>query len=570
MTDLISPDLLAHATPAEKALYEKALKLKLAKRSPLDFALYVSGRTEEYPHIVYLNELVTALIERRLYKDGPSLPGVKGEDGLWRHPLTGEPVRMHLAISMPPRHGKSYLVSEHLPAWFLVNNPDKRVILCSYEADFAASWGRKAREKIERHPELGVELNKASTAAANWDIAGHRGGMNTAGAGGPITGKGMDLGIVDDPIKNAEEANSVDHRNKLESWWHSTFYSRRGEGAAADDTPILLMYTRWHEDDLAGRLTKADPDSWYVVNLPAISFPETNEDGVSIDIEQDGRPDPLGRGPGEALCEARISLAGLRKLQESPLEEGKLWFESLYQGRPALPEGGVFSKSHFRYYRTVGDHYELTTDAGIERVPVSAAKRFITIDLADSKKTSADWTVFSVWDALPGGRLLLAGRFRDRVESADHVGALKRFIAGLPKTPRIMFAGIENKTFGSTMIQNLIRDPIVAVRPLKADTDKHTRALTAGQMVTNHQVFWPADAPWLKEWEHEHTHFGSTRHDDQVDTTAYAAIVFMDLALSVREPHHEPVTHQEKVAEHAKRLEKRNRKRGRSPVLGRW
>lgn len=135
---------------------------------------------------------------------------------------------------MPPRHGKSETVSRYLPAWYLGRFPDRRVMLASYEAHFAATWGRKARELLEQvGPEVfGVSVSERSAAASAWDIAGRRGGMVTAGVGGPLTGKGAHLLVIDDPVKNAEEAQSELLREKAFGWWRSTARTRLERGGA--------------------------------------------------------------------------------------------------------------------------------------------------------------------------------------------------------------------------------------------------------------------------------------------------------------------------------------------------
>ena len=156
-----------------------------------------------------------------------------------------------LIVTEPPRHGKSELISKYFPAWYLGLFPDERIILTSYEADFAASWGRKARDIIEEYGEelFGIQVRQDSSAANRWGIQGYEGGMNTAGAGGPITGKGGNLIIIDDPFKNAEEANSKTIRDKVWEWYKSTLYTRLEPNGV-----LVIIQTRWHEDDLVGRL----------------------------------------------------------------------------------------------------------------------------------------------------------------------------------------------------------------------------------------------------------------------------------------------------------------------------
>lgn len=226
-----------------------------------------------------------------LTKDGP-----KSERFIWAehidflgkkiaHTARGHSPR--LIVAMPPRHGKSHLVSLFTPVWFLENFPHKKIILCSYEAEFAASWGRKVRDLIkEKQDLLRVRISESSSAAHSWET-NQKGGMFTAGVGGPVTGKGADLLLVDDPIKNAEEAHSETYREKLWDWWVSTAYTRLEPGGAA-----IVMHTRWHEDDLAGRLIKNMNDGgepWEVLTIPGLSKAENCEAKITVPIETANR-----------------------------------------------------------------------------------------------------------------------------------------------------------------------------------------------------------------------------------------------------------------------------------------
>jgi len=218
-----------------------------------------------------------------------------------------------------PTHN-SELCSKYLPAWYLGTHPDHRVILASYEASFAAEWGRKARTVLEGHGRgvFGIQVAKTPSAADHWDLAGHAGGMQTAGVGGPITGKGANLLIVDDEIKNAEAAASETMRKKAWEWWTSTAYTRlEPEGVA------IVIQTRWHQDDLAGKLLadmEQGGERWRVVNFPAIS------------------------DDGNALWPERYPLDRLREIQRTL---GSYQWSALYQQRPTPPEGGKFKREWF-------------------------------------------------------------------------------------------------------------------------------------------------------------------------------------------------------------------------------
>jgi len=221
--------------------------------------------------------------------------------------------KRRLMIFMPPRHGKSELCSKHFPAWYLGTFPDRRVMLTSYEAGFASSWGRKSRDILEAYgPSLfGCQVSSRTSAADNWELAGLGGGMVTSGIGGPLTGRGCNLLIIDDPVKNAEESLSPTIREKHWDWFQSTAHSR-----IEPDGSALVMMTRWHPEDLAGKILKEMPGEWEVISLPAIA--------------KDA--DPMGRQPGEALWPERWPIEKLREIKNSI--DG-YWWNALYDQVPS-------------------------------------------------------------------------------------------------------------------------------------------------------------------------------------------------------------------------------------------
>lgn len=230
--------------------------------------------------------------------------------------------------SMLPTHN-SELLSKYLPAWFLGTFPDRRVMLGGYGAQFAGHWGKMARRLMERHGQeyFGVTVDRRTSASDDWAIDGREGGMQTAGTGGGFSGKGADLLLLDDPIKGFEQANSLVYREKVWQWFLHDAYTRLSPTAAA-----VLVQTRWHEDDLAGRILKRAEDvglNWRLVNLPA--FAEEN--------------DPLGRKRGDPLWPERFDHAWLTA-QRKML--GSYPWSSLYQQRPQPPEGGRFKRHWFK------------------------------------------------------------------------------------------------------------------------------------------------------------------------------------------------------------------------------
>lgn len=268
------------------------------------------------------------MITSALQLSSPALAAVHTSGGKWqmtRHLaaidrvvtaaiLTGGGPRI-LILEAPPRHGKSEYISKRLPPWYLGTHPTKRVILTSYESNFARSWGRKARDIVQEHGHLyGVAVSKGQSAANNWEIDKYGGGMSTAGVGGSLTGWGADLLIVDDPIKNAEESLSDYRRESQWDWWQSTASTRIEPGGLA-----IVMATRWHADDLSGRLIAAaesgEGDPVLRVRLPAIA--ETD--------------DYLGRQPGEALWPQRWPIG---KLEQRKSAVSGYWWSALYQQSP--------------------------------------------------------------------------------------------------------------------------------------------------------------------------------------------------------------------------------------------
>ena len=301
-----------------------------------------------------------------------------------------------LMIFLPPRHGKSWLVSNFFPAWYLGIFPDKRVILTAYEADFAATWGRRARDVLNEHGKsvFGIEVNDKSSAANRWDIKNHYGGMVTAGVGGPITGRGADILVIDDPVKNAEEANSQTYRNRTWDWYQSTAYTRLEPQGA-----VILIMTRWHEDDLAGRLIKSmnkgTLEQWEMINLPAIA-----EDN-----------DLLGRKLGEPLWPERYNLKELQRIKDTT---GSYWWSSLYQQRPQPPGGGLLKRSWL-------EHYQSNEVPDLEHLNIYQAW-----DLAISTKETADYTVCTTIGVSDENKIYVLDWYRDRIDFPTQVKMVEK------------------------------------------------------------------------------------------------------------------------------------------------
>lgn len=236
-----------------------------------------------------------------------------------------------LIIEAPPRHGKSELVSKYLPAWYLGVWPDRRVILAANTESLVRRFSRNAKAVLESSRELfGLELSKVAKSSTDWEIAGQGGGVIADGVGGSLTGHGANLLIVDDPIKNPVQAFSESFREGQWAWWQSTAETRLEPGAV-----VIVMATRWHKDDLSGRLIQAaeegEGDRVRVLHLPAIA-----EAG-----------DVLGRVEGEPLWPERWPIEALEKKRAG---RDVYWWNAMYQQRPGNHANSEWPAEYF------GDH----------------------------------------------------------------------------------------------------------------------------------------------------------------------------------------------------------------------
>lgn len=408
-----------------------------------------------------------------------------------------------LAISCPPQEGKSQKVSRRTPAWLLAHDPSLHIAIVSYAADKAIRWGKQIRRDILAHPQLGITLRADSRAAGRWETE-QGGQLVCVGIEGGITGERVDVLIIDDPIEGRAEAESKRYRDSAWDWWESNGATRLSSRGKA-----LLMMTRWHEDDLAARLFANEPGEWREVKIPAIA-----EAG-----------DPLGRAPGEELVSVQKRKLGYFRALKA--KRSAYVFNSIYQQTPTAAEGNLFKRSDFRYWQRMpadpsrhGIMSGQRVDVGGRVVYLDDCWRFITVDLAASKRTSADFTVAAAWAISPDGDLILLGRNRGRLEEAEHWDHVRP----LQQRWNADTVFIEQSFISTTLAVDATAAGI-PVQPLHADTDKITRAIPATTRVRSGRVWFPAHVDWLDEWCDEIASFPSAAHDDQVDCLAYAARV---------------------------------------------
>lgn len=420
-----------------------------------------------------------------------------------------------LAIFIPPGEGKSQRVSRRYPEWLLAHDPALRIAIVSYEQEMATRWGRQILRDLKQADPgiIDVQVMADSSAAGRWDTP-RGGGIYCVGVGGALTGRPVDVLLpvllIDDPVKDREAAESATYRARAWDWWESVALTRLAPGGV-----VALIQTRWHESDLSGQiLSKPSPLRWRVLSIPAIA-----EDH-----------DPLGREPGEELRSVRERGPGhFAKIRAGI---SSYVFSGLYQQSPTAAEGNFFRRAAFRYWRCpVGQPdpaalLAMGSMAGVwlelegGRVDLAdpAVWRFATVDVAASTKTASDFTVCAVWAISREGDLILLDRARGHAEMSDHFAMVK------PLRDRWRFdvAYIERSFYSKTLVTDA-REAGVPVAEVVADTDKITRAIPAAGRVHAGKVWFPADAPWLEEWENEVASFPAGAHDDQVDVMAYAA-----------------------------------------------
>jgi predicted phage terminase large subunit-like protein len=444
---------------------EELLPILLSMRmSPASFATVISnGSWKPARHLRLISEYLVR--------------SAMGEAGFTRTILT-----------VPPRHGKSEEVSKYNPAWYLENWPAKRVMLISYADEFASTFGRAVRDLLHGNSALLTVRIKEDVKAAHRWMTTAGGGMSTAGVGGPITGKGADMLIVDDPVKNEEEAESKTIREKAWNWWRSTAYTRIEPGGSA-----FVVMTRWNYDDLAGRLIqemKVGGEHWNVINIPAICESEN---------------DPLGRKIGEALWPERYDEKALARIQNAV---GSRVWNALYQQRPSPEEGGIFKKNWFQYYDERPEDMARKCDRIIQ-----------SWDCSFKDTDGSDYVVGQCWGRRGANHFLL-DEDRARRSEPETEKAIARMSQ---KWPRSLEKLVEDKANGPAVIQRL-RDKIPGLIAVPANGSKEGRANAIAPMFEAHNVYLPKkeNHPWVEDYELELLAFPNGAFDDRVDSTAHA------------------------------------------------
>lgn len=426
-----------------------------------------------------------------------------------------------LMITMPPRHGKTMLASEFFPAWYIGRNPDKYVVVATYNQEFADDLGRKVKNQIEDEsytkifPGVGLADDSKSakrfhirkTGGGVWVNDGgiehattQRGAFYAVGVGGPLTGRGAHLLLIDDPVKNREEAESEVMRRRTKDWYTSTAYTRLMPGGA-----IVLIQTRWHESDLSGWLqAEHKHEGWVVLNLPAIS--------------DDGKP----------LWPEQYDLDALERIKRAlPARD----WSALYQQRPSPDTGDYFKREWIIPVQHIPPREEMAI--------------YGASDYAVTSK-GGDYTVHVILGIATDGRMFLLDVWRQQASSDVWVDA---FCALVRKWKPIGWAeetGQIKSGVGPFLVKRMIETgSFVAREQFATRGDKSVRAQSIRGRMAMQGLHVPADAPWLSDLISEMMTFPVGVHDDAVDALGLAGQLLDRMSMGSSQTKQKPLEEDE-------------------------
>lgn len=416
---------------------------------------------------------------------------------------TGETERF--MCSMPPQEGKSQRISVWFVLWMLHRNPNLRIAIVSSGFGLAKDFGEQIRDTLKANPQLGLTLSPSTAAKHEFKLLGYRGGVVCVGIEGSLTGKPVDVLIIDDPYKDEKQADSKAWRKTVRNFWTSVALTRLAPGA-----PVVIVQTRWRKDDLSGWLREEYPDEWTVLNIAAqavdpMSLPEDDPDH--------GVPDPLGREPGEFMESARRRTVRdwLKKIREV----GSRVWNAMYQGRPSPVEGGILKRDWWQRYE---QPLWLEREDGA-RVVTGFDEVLMSWDLAFKDTEDSDFVVGQVW-ARRGVDAYLLDQVRGQW---DFVVTCQQFEEMAARWPQAVLKIVEDKANGPAVIAAL-RHKVAGIVPEEPQGSKEARASAVSPLVEAKNVWLPAAklAPWVGGLIEECAGFPTATNDDQVDALTQA------------------------------------------------
>ena len=422
-----------------------------------------------------------------------------------------------LLITMPPRHAKSFLASVHFPVYYLARKANRSVLSTSYNQDLAKTFGRQVRD-LAREQFVGQAfpdfcMSDESRAVDDWRTT--LGGTYFAtGIGGSTTGRAATLLILDDPIKAREEADSASQRNKAWSYYISALTTRKQPEPDGTKAIEIIILTRWHPDDVAGRLMDTEDwkeGDWHHINFPAIIETE-GEIRRSVRELPEGDPRYVEQGelskvaPGKryyyetketALWPSRFPLEELNKRKRIDPRE----FASLYQQTPYILGGNLIKQSWWKHY---------------DQDDVNCNLVIIAADTAFKKTEQSDYSVLMVLGTDANSDIYILDLIRNKWDFPE----LKKACVTLNAKWRgkgLRGVYVEDKASGQSLIQELRSNSGIAVIPYKVVNDKVSRLNAVTPLIEGGRVFIPNSAPWLDDFMEEAQSFPGGKHDDQID-----------------------------------------------------
>jgi predicted phage terminase large subunit-like protein len=405
-----------------------------------------------------------------------------------------------LMISVPPQEGKSVRISRRFPEWLLARNPDLRIAIVSYAHGVARRHGRAIRDDIAMHSaSLGISVSPNSSAAHDWDIAGHIGNCYSVGIAGSLTSRPVDVLIIDDPYKNGEQADSKAWTDTVRDFWTEVAVPRLGPGAVA-----IIVQTRWRADDLSGWLQDEDTSGrWRVINIPAQADHDPRK----------GETDPLGREPGKYLVSARGRT--VQDWEQRKQEVGSRVWNALFQGRPSPAEGNIFQREWWQFY---GQPQWVDLPNGA-REALSFDQVITSWDMTFKSTDGTDFVCGQVWGRR-GSRVYLLDQIHRRMTFVETCQAVRELAAKWPQSTAKL---VEDKANGSAVI-NFLSRTVPGLVPVEPDGSKVARAAAVSPFVEAGNVFLPAPelCPWISDLVEEAAGFPNSAHDDRVDSMSQA------------------------------------------------
>lgn len=411
-------------------------------------------------------------------------------------------------IELAPQHGKSLTITKTFPSYYLMKYPDKHAMIVAYSQDlysqFAASNRRAFSEWCGAVPPENKRLAVGKNTATTFSIVDHRGGFYATSVLGGATGMSADLLIIDDPIKNAEEAGSPTIKDKIWNEWNLTFYPRLQKGGS-----VIVIMTRWQTDDLAGRLLQKSSLPWEEIKLPAIA----------TDIPA-GQTDAIGRHNGEALCP---QLHTLKELLTHKHDMGTFKFTALYQQSPTIEGGNIIKREWIKYY--VPDRETMLalglTEKDVAILPRHLDESVQAWDATFKSKANDDYVAGQTWSRRGANAYLRIGWCHKRLSFTQTLDAIRSQSRMYPEATAKL---VEDKANGPAIIDTLRREiaGIMSVSPRSDSKEARTASVSpffeAGQIYVPHPLWHPETEDLVEEW----VGFPNMPHDDQVDSMVYA------------------------------------------------